>query len=84
MMNFDRIVMTCIVAHEVRPAPPVGVVWSTAVKEVTAEQQRVPWCIEESCSEQCTLKFYPIRNACIVLISLKMIYLHVMIVLYKV
>ena len=46
MVNFDRVIMTCVIAHEVCPTPSVGVVWSTTVKEIAVKNQ----CV--SCSEK--------------------------------
>ena len=49
MVNFDWVIMTCVIAHEVCPTPSVRVVWSTTVKEIAVKNQ----CV--SCSEKTTL-----------------------------
>lgn len=41
-MNFDRVIVTGVVTHEVGPAPPVGVVWSAAVKQIAAKNEGIP------------------------------------------
>ena len=48
MVNFDRVIMTCVIAHEVCPTPSVRFVRSTTVKEIAVKNQ----CV--SCSEKKT------------------------------